>query len=128
MDILFVHQNMPAQFRHLAPALAARGGNRVVFLTRRDDVELPGVRRVVYGAPKPAGEATHHYVRRFEASVRYGQQVARALVDLKRENFNPAVIIGHPGWGEMLFVRDVFPHASVISYAELGFPYHFLPK
>jgi glycosyltransferase involved in cell wall biosynthesis len=118
LHTLFIHQNIPAQFRYLAPALAARGGNRVAFLTRRDDVDLPGVRRVTYGAPNPAGEATHHYVRRFEASVRYGQQVARALVDLKREGFKPAVIIGHPGWGEMLFVRDVFPHASVISYAE----------
>lgn len=118
MDILFIHQNMPAQFRHLAPALAARGGSRVVFLTRRHDVDLPGVRRVTYGAPVPAGEATHHYVRRFEACVRQGQQVVRALVKLKREGFNPAVIIGHPGWGEMLFVRDVFPHAAIISYAE----------
>jgi glycosyltransferase involved in cell wall biosynthesis len=118
MDILFIHQNMPAQFRYLAPTLAARADSRVVFLTRRDHVDLPGIRRVTYAAPKPAVQATHHYVRRFEASVRYGQQVARALVDLKREGFNPAVIIGHPGWGEMLFVRDVFPNAAIISYAE----------
>lgn len=118
MDILFIHQNMPAQFRYLAPALAARAGNRVAFLTRRDDIDLPGVRRVTYGAPMPAGEATHHYVRRFEACVRQGQQVVRALVGLKREGFNPTVIIGHPGWGEMLFVRDVFQRAAVISYAE----------
>lgn len=118
MDILFIHQNMPAQFKHLAPALAAQKRHRVVFVTRRKGADLPGVRRISYDGPKPAGPATHHYVRQFEASVRYGQQVARTLIDLKREGFDPAVIIGHPGWGEMLFVKDVFPRAAVISYAE----------
>jgi glycosyltransferase involved in cell wall biosynthesis len=118
LDILFIHQNMPAQFKHLAPALAAQPRHRVVFITRRKGADMPGVRRISYDGPKPAGPATHHYVRQFESSVRYGQQVARAMIDLKREGFDPAVIIGHPGWGEMLFVKDVFPRAAVISYAE----------
>lgn len=118
MDILFIHQNMPAQFRHLAPALAVQDRYRVVFVTQRAGVDLPGVRTVRYDAPRPGGAATHHYVRQFEAGVRYGQQVARTLIELKNEGFDPAVIIGHPGWGEMLFVRDVFPRAAIISYAE----------
>ncbi|MFZ4690295.1 MAG: glycosyltransferase family 4 protein [Polymorphobacter sp.] len=124
MDILFIHQNMPAQFKHLAPALAADGRHRVVFITRRKGADLPGVRRVSYDGPRPAGPETHHYVRLFEASVRYGQQVARTMVDLKREGFDPAVVIGHPGWGEMLFVKDVFPRARVISYAEYYYTAH----
>lgn len=118
MDIVFVHQNMPAQLTHLAPALAADSRHRVTFVTKRKQLELPNVRRVTYDAPKPAGPATHHYVRQFETSVRYGQQVARVLLDLKREGINPAVVIGHPGWGEMLFVRDVFPRAAIVLYAE----------
>ena len=118
MDILFIHQNMPAQFKHLAPALAAQPRHRVVFITRREGGDLPGVRRVSYAGPRPAGERTHHYVRQFESSVRYGQQAARVMLDLKREGFDPAVVIGHPGWGEMLFVKEVFPRARVISYAE----------
>ncbi len=109
---------MPAQFRHLAPALAVQERYRVVFVTQRSGADLPGVHTVRYEAPRPASAATHHYVRQFEASVRFGQQVARALIELKREGFDPAVIIGHPGWGEMLFVRDVFPRAAIISYAE----------
>ncbi|MGO4862244.1 hypothetical protein ACTP2L_01395, partial [Campylobacter jejuni] len=53
---------------------------------------------------------------------RYGQQVARTLLQLKREGFVPTIVIGHPGWGEMMFVRDVFPRAVILSYAE--FYYH----
>ncbi len=113
-----------AQFKHLAPALAAQSRHRVAFLTCRAGIELPGVRSVVYDAPKPAGAATHHYVRQFEASVRHGQQAVRAMLDLKREGFDPAVVIGHPGWGEMLFVKDVFPRAAVISYAEFYYSGH----
>jgi glycosyltransferase involved in cell wall biosynthesis len=124
VDILFIHQNMPAQFKHLAPALAADGRHRVVFITRRKGADLPGVRRVSYDGPRPAGPDTHHYVRLFEASVRYGQQVARAMTELKREGFVPAVVIGHPGWGEMLFVKEVFPRARVISYAEYYYSAH----
>jgi hypothetical protein len=32
MKLLFLHQNFPGQFKHLAPALAARG-HEVVALT-----------------------------------------------------------------------------------------------
>ncbi len=118
MDILFVHQNMPAQFKHLAPAVARSERHRVIFITRANGPDMPGVRRISYEGPQPAGPATHHYVRLYEASVRYGQQVARKLLELKSEGFNPAIVIGHPGWGEMLFVKDVFPRTVVLSYAE----------
>ncbi len=118
MDILFIHQNMPGQFKHLAPALATRRGVRVRFLTRRTDVALKGVERITYPAPAGAGEATHPYLKLFEAAVRSGQQVVRALLTLKQDGFDPAVVIGHPGWGELLYVKDVFPRARLISYAE----------
>jgi len=117
LNILFIHQNMPAQFKHLAPALAA-AGHRVTFLSRRDGPLPRGVEGAVYPEPAPAGERTHGYVRTFEGAVRYGQRVARALIQLGRRGFVPAVVIGHPGWGEMLFVRDIFPDAAIISYAE----------
>jgi glycosyltransferase involved in cell wall biosynthesis len=122
MNILFLHQNMPGQFKHLAPALARDPANRVVFLTRRQDGELPGVRRVSYQPARTARAATHHYVRLYENSVLHGQQVVRACLDLAREGFRPDLVIAHPGWGEALFVRDVFPRAVLLNYCE--FYYH----
>lgn len=46
-DIVFVHQNMPGQFRFLATALAALPDKRVFFVTRRTGVTLPGVTAAV---------------------------------------------------------------------------------
>jgi len=115
--ILFIHQNMPAQFKHLAPALA-REGHEVLFLTQREDRELPGVRRFTYRKPANKISTTHGYIRRFEEAVWTGQQVARACLQLKRRGLEPDLVIAHPGWGESLFVKDVFPTTSIISFCE----------
>ena len=118
MKTLFLHQNMPGQFRHLAPALARQPGNQVVFITRRSDVALPGVRRITYTPRRTAHAGTHQYVRSYEDAVLHGQEVARVCLDLATEDFHPDVIVAHPGWGESLFIKDVFPRARLLSYCE----------
>jgi hypothetical protein len=122
MNILFIHQNMPDQYKHLAPALARLSAHRVMFLTQRQDVLLPGVARTTYEAPRAVKPETHPYLRLQESAVLHGQQVVRSLIDLRRQGFVPNLVIGHPGWGELLFVRDVYPDVPVLSYAE--FYYH----
>jgi glycosyltransferase involved in cell wall biosynthesis len=118
MNILFIHQNMPGQFRHLAQALARESGHRVVFLTKRLNLAMPGVARVTYQAPREVRHDTHPYLRLQESAVLHGQQVVRALQDMSREGFKPDLVIGHPGWGELLFVKDVLPGVPLISYCE----------
>lgn len=80
MNILFIHQNMPGQFKHLAPFLAGNPDNHVVFITQRIDVELPGVRRVVYRPPRPPRNDQHPYLGLTEAAVLNGQEVLRACL------------------------------------------------
>ena len=118
MKVLFVHQNFPGQYRHVAPALAARPGYQVVGLGENPGDALPGVEHVRYKAPDPAGEATHRYIKRFEAAVRRGQTVARAALALQSRGFVPDLICCHPGWGEGLFLRDVWPDARTLYYFE----------
>jgi glycosyltransferase involved in cell wall biosynthesis len=118
LNILFVHQNMPGQFKHLAPQLAATKDNNVVFITKREGLDLQGVRRVNYTIPRAARDTTHHYVRLFENSVIYGQQVVRSCHGLVKEGFRPDVIVAHPGWGEALFMKDVFPSTPLINFCE----------
>ena len=124
MDILFLHQNMPGQFRHLAPALARDPAHKVVFLTRRQDATLPGVRRITYTPRPPEQPRVHRYLRGFQDAVLHGQQVVRVALDLRSQGFNPGLVVAHPGWGESLFIKDVFPRARVLSYCEYYYSAH----
>ena len=118
MNILFIHQNMPGQFKHLAPLLARDPANKVVFLTKRPDIQLPGVVKAMYEKPRDASPQTHQYLRRLENAVRYGQQAARGMMDLRKQGFIPDLVIAHPGWGESLFCMDIFPDSPIISFCE----------
>lgn len=124
MNYLFVHQNFPAQFVHVARHLAADPANRVVALCAHDNLQraskmLPQVQIFAYPASEPGGKETHHYLRDYEGHVRRGQNVARAALQLRdQRQFQPDVVVVHPGWGEGLFLRDVFPQARHVHYLE----------
>jgi hypothetical protein len=86
MKVLFVHQNFPGQYLHVARHLGAVPGNEVVFITQRTDADLPGVKKFVY---KPAREITrgvHHYLCETEAGVLNAQNVARVAMGLKSQD------------------------------------------
>jgi len=117
--ILFIHQNAPGQFRHLAPALAADGANEVVFLGERTPATANSVRWVQYPAPRPPGPDTHHYLKKMEASLRRGQAVVRACLQLRHEGFVPDVVVAHSGWGETMFLREALPRTRILNYCEM---------
>ena len=122
MRTLLVHQNFPGQFRYLAPALAKQPGAQVVALgdaANVRDPELANLRLIDYPTPRGASAETHHYLRTLEAATRRGQQVARAAMSLRQEGFRPDIILAYPGWGEALFLKDIWPDARLIHYFEL---------
>ena len=102
MNILFVHQNFPGQFKFLAPELA-RQGHTVVSLSMRGD--LPnisnGVRNITYKVARGSSSAIHPWIADFETKVIRGDACYRAAQDLKQSGFIPQIIIAHPGWGEI---------------------------
>lgn len=133
MRVLFLHNNFPAQYRHVATRLAAESGHQVVFGTKRDSGQLPGVQRVLFKPGRSAKPETHHYVRNLEDAVLNGQAVYRMATELKRQGFTPDVVCGHSGWGPTLFVKDVFPDARLLCYFEwfyraFGTDADFLPE
>ncbi len=122
MRVLFVHQNFPGQYRHVAPALAARPGTEVVALGINPAPALPGVRHLRYTVPGRSTPGIHPLAANFETATLRGEAAARAALALKAEGFSPDVICGHSGWGETLFLKDVWPRARLLTFAE--FFYH----
>jgi len=122
MKLLFIHQNFPGQFKHLAPALAQ--GHTVVAMTMQ---KVPasnwqGVQLIPYSAHRGTTPNVHPWVSDFETKVIRGDACFRAALQLKAQGFTPDAIIAHPGWGESLFLKEVWPQAKLGIYCE--FFYH----
>jgi glycosyltransferase involved in cell wall biosynthesis len=124
MKILFVHQNFPGQYLHLARHLGAIEGNKVVCIAQRAGTNLPGVRKIVYKPQRKVTQGQHHYLRETEAHVLNAQSVARVALDLKKSGFVPDVILAHNGWGELWYLKDVFPQTPLIGYFEFFYHLH----
>lgn len=140
MRILLVHQNLPGQYRNLIGDLRGRPDIQIVGIRQAREGFDPrglGFPVVQYPAPRESNPQTHHYLRSYESAVRRGQSVVQICLDLKQRGFIPDVVLGHTAWGELLFVKDVFPDAKVGGYFEyfygvtggdVGFDPEFPPK
>jgi glycosyltransferase involved in cell wall biosynthesis len=117
MRILFVHQNFPGQYKHLAPALAARG-HEVHALAITRQATPPGVSVQRYGIARGNSKGIHPWAVEFETKVLRGDACARAALKLKGTGFEPDLICAHPGWGESLFLREVWPDARQLHFVE----------
>lgn len=119
MKILFVHQNYPAQFLHLAPELIKRG-HEVLALTDAVNSRKITVPHIKYTYKAPAVDAgATRLGRNYTTMSDRAVVVARAALTLKTDrNYMPDLIFAHSGWGESLFLQEVWPDAKLIVYAE----------
>jgi glycosyltransferase involved in cell wall biosynthesis len=124
MKILFVHQNFPGQYLHLARHLGAIASNEVVFITQRQDASMPGIRCIVYKPQRKVTPNIHHYLPDVESGVLNAQAVMRVALDLKASGFTPDVMLGHNGWGEIWYLKDVYPDVPLIGYFEFYYRLH----
>jgi glycosyltransferase involved in cell wall biosynthesis len=119
MRILFVHQNFPAQFRHLAPALAQRG-HEVRALQGTEAPGLPnfGTFKYKYDA-KPPDPAVFKMATDSAERFQRAHVVMMAAAELRQKTgYVPDIVFGHIGWGETLFLKEVWPEAKHLLYAE----------
>lgn len=123
MNILFIHQNFPGQFKHLAPALVQQGHTVVALTMQKTGAqEWQGVKLVPYSASRGSTPDIHPWASDFETKTIRGEACFRAALQLKAQGFTPDAIIAHPGWGESLFLKNVWPQAKLGIYCE--FFYH----
>lgn len=123
MKILFIHQNFPGQFKFLAPALVGQGHTVVAMTMQKTPApQWQGVRLVHYTASRGTTPNVHPWVSDFETKTIRGEACFRAALKMKAEGFDPDVVIAHHGWGESLFLKEVWPQAKLGIYCE--FFYH----
>jgi glycosyltransferase involved in cell wall biosynthesis len=125
MKILFIHQNFPGQFKFLAPALV-RQGHEVLALTMQDThaTDWQGVRLVRYGVGRGSTPGIHPWVTDIETKTLRGEACLHAALKLRQHGFTPDLIIAHPGWGESLFIKEVWPQARLGIYCEFFYQPH----
>ncbi len=119
MNVLFVHQNFPAQFVNLAPALAADPKNDVRALTPSKRPCPVGVKKHTYSIKRSSSREIHPWLSDMETKTIRAEAAFWGAMQLKKEGFMPDLIIAHPGWGESLFLKDVWPNAKLALYCEI---------
>jgi glycosyltransferase involved in cell wall biosynthesis len=117
--ILLVHSNFPAQFIHLCRALARVPGIELAAIGSVTARAIPAVRLLKYTVRDPNVAATHPFARRFDLECRRAEEVLYAASSLAASGFVPDIVIGHPGWGETLPLRSIFPKARMVTYCEM---------
>ena len=151
LRLLFIHQNFPSPFLNLARHYAANPHNVVAVVGQTENLQrsqsVPGALLFGYTAAEleQAGdiEQTNNIEQagqiqqtdgsenlfanatllasNFELCVRRGLAAKSVFTQLAEANFTPDCIIGDPAWGEMLFVRQIFPNTPILARAECYF-------
>ncbi len=122
MKLLFVHQNFPGQFKHLVRFCQAKG-HEVVGLGAGKVVEAEGIRALSYTLERGNTPSIHSWAQEFESKVIRGEACALALQRLKTSGFEPDIVFAHPGWGEALFIKAIYPRAKLVCLME----YYYRP-
>lgn len=116
MKILFLHRNFPAQFRHVAFELAKNPLNLIMFITCNDTMNVRGINKLVY-KPRGVQTGTNPFLHMFADNINHGQDAANIAFAMRQKGIIPDVIYGH-SWGQLMFMKDIFPEVPLITYFE----------
>ena len=100
----------------------ATRGHRVLAIGSQTARAVPGVELHRYELARGTSRTVHPFAIRYEADCIRAEAAAQVATKLLRADFRPDVIVAHIGWGESLFLRDVWPNIKIIAYCE--FYYH----
>jgi len=118
MNVLFVHNNFPGQYQHIARGLARDPQMRIIAIGSSTSQEMSGVTLLKYSLANADLSSAHPFARRFDIECHRAEQVLYALSSLASHGFVPDVIMAHPGWGETIPLRTVFRDARILLYCE----------
>ena len=117
MKLLLVHQNFPGQFRDLGPALCDRG-HEIKAIGSSQRLTDPRIEVLRY-EHKLENSGTHPHSLEVDEWIHRSEKVADIAMVLKKRGWAPDVMLAHPGWGEALLLKQVFPSTPLVIWPEL---------
>jgi glycosyltransferase involved in cell wall biosynthesis len=116
MHVLFVHQNFPAQFGHIAAYLVKNKSFRCTFVSQQPPGHGDGIERIQYHVQGGASEQTNYCSRTFENSIWHSHAIYEAL--RARPDIKPDLIVAHSGFLTTAFLRELYdcPHVNYFEY------------
>ena len=121
MHVLYVHQNFPAQFGHIARHLIDKLDWKCSFVSQTPGGTVAGIHKIEYKTAGGATKFNHFCSRTFENTIWHCDAVYRAMK--ARPDIRPDLIVGHSGFGSTLFLRELYPNVPIINF----FEYYYLP-
>jgi glycosyltransferase involved in cell wall biosynthesis len=116
---LFIHNAFPGQFVHLCQRLVRMGHEVHGFGLHALPKSLPGVHFHTYGLPKQLpGPAAFEHLQDLQVKLVRAEAALPALLALSQRGLKPDMVVAHPGWGEAIFAKDVWPDAVHLHYLE----------
>ena len=119
MNILFIHQNFPGQFKSLVPALLDKGHDISVLTTSNlTNYSIKNIKVYNYKIKRVSTKGIHPWLIDFETKIIRGEACASAAKELKSNGYYPDVVVAHHGWGESMFLKEIWPKAKLGIYCE----------
>ncbi|MBK1648040.1 glycosyltransferase [Rhabdochromatium marinum] len=147
MNIALIHHRFPGQFVYLARKVSGNSKYQLIAITSQNHSNQGASRSQESQRhlnvtdpmilPPPTGGGKGHNlcllyqshcptahqssdpaIARYAAEVHNGREVARRLQALKQRGLIPDIAVAHLGWGEALYVKDVFPDCPLLGYCE----------
>ena len=121
MHVLFVHQNFPAQFGHIARYLIDHHQFRCTFVSEKPPAQMNGLERIQYRFKGGSKEDTHFFVRSFVNQIWHSHAVFETLES--RPDIQPDLIVGHSGFASTLYLRELYD-CPIVNYFEFFYHAH----
>jgi len=118
MNILFVHQNFPAQFGALAEYLAREGWEVSYATAQKQARSRNGVRIIPLSPHRDPAEGVHRFALPMERAMINAQAFANSAIRARDAGLKPDVVVAHSGWGSGTFAKAVWPDCAFVAYLE----------